>query len=106
MTPMSPRQTILRELSRHHERNGHDTLTRPSEIAGFAERPADYQKAVNQLLQDRLIQGRTDDEGRLTIGINDHRAADVRKAIRPVWLHPGAWVVLVAVLAAAATLVA
>ncbi len=101
MTPMSPRKTILRELSRHHDLKGRDALTRPSEIPGFTDRPADYQKAVNQLLQDRLIQGRTDDEGRLTIGINDHRAQEVRKEMRPVWMHPGVWVLLVAVLAAA-----
>jgi hypothetical protein len=97
---MSPRKTILRELTLLHEEEGPDKLTRPASITGFAEKPAQYQKAVNQLLQDRLIEGRTDEEGRMAVSVNGHRLADVRKELRPPWAHPTLW------LTAAATLVA
>ena len=97
---MSPRKTILRELSRHYERHGGDVLTRPAEINGFSQRPADFQKAVNKLLQDRLIQGQPDEEGRMSIALNGHRAADVHKEIRPVWLRPSLWMAAVVLLVA------
>lgn len=99
---MSPRKTILRELNRSYERHGAESLTRPTDIEGFNDRPADYQKAVNQLLQDRLIQGRPDEDGKLRIGINDHRVQDVRKELRPVWLRPGVWAVFAAMVVALA----
>ena len=88
---MSPRKTILRELSRAREQDGSEIFTRPDAIAGFSDRPADYQKAVNKLLQDRLIEGRTDDDGRMAIAVNDHRLPDVQKEIRPLWAHPTLW---------------
>lgn len=30
----------------------------------------------------------------MTIAINEHRHADVRKALRPIWAHPGIWATL------------
>lgn len=75
-------------------------LTRPAEINGFSQRPADFQKAVNKLLQDRLIQGQPDSEGRLSIALNSHRAADVLKEIRPFWLRPSLWMAAVVLLVA------
>lgn len=88
---MSPRKTILRELTRTRDRDGPEALTRPATIAGFAGRPAEYQKAVNQLLQERLIDGQTDEEGRMAVSVNDHRLAEVRKELRPIWAQPSVW---------------
>ena len=93
---MSPRKTILRELSR----TGTENYTRPSTIPGFSTAPDKYQKAVNELLQDRLVEGRKDDEGHMAIAINEHRRKEVARELRPVWAHPAVWaavVVLVAV---------
>ena len=90
---MSPRKTILRELSRNHE--SAETFTRPSAIRGFSEQPEKYQKAVNELLQARLVEGRKDDEGHMTIALNEHRMRDVRREIRPLWASPALWAVLV-----------
>ena len=96
---MTARRTILRELSRLHE-DGNGRYTRPGAIAGFAEKPGRYQEAVNRLLQERLINGTKDEEGRLAIALNAHRLADVRKELRPWFARPAfvmAAVVLVAV---------
>jgi len=87
-TTMSPKKTILRELSRAHERSGGSGHARPTSIPGFSQQPEKYQKAVNELLQARLIEGRKDEEGHMTIAVNAHRISDVRKALRPVWTHP------------------
>lgn len=97
---MSTRRTILRELSRNgHEGNG---FTRPANIAGFAGQPARYQAAVNTLLQERLINGTKDEEGRLAIAINHQRIADVRRELRPFWMRPVMWLTIVALAAAGA----
>lgn len=96
---MSPRKTILRELHRKHVATGNG-YTRPADISGFGREPARYQQAVNALLQERLINGTKDEEGRLAIAINDQRKADVQRELRPWFARPGAWVVAaVAVLA-------
>ncbi len=87
---MSPRKTILRELARNHE-----TFTRPSTIRGFSEQPEKYQKAVNELLQARLLEGRKDDDGHMTIALNEHRLRDVHREIRPFWARPSVWAALV-----------
>jgi hypothetical protein len=95
---MSPRKTILRELAQTRDQTGGEAFTRPSTITGFDKNPADYQKAVNKLLGDRLIEGRTDEEGRITISVNDHRLAEVKKELRPVWAQPGIWLTAAVVL--------
>lgn len=92
---MSPRKTILRELSRQYEQRGAQALTRPTEIAGFDKDPERFQKSVNQLLQDRLIEGRKDDEGRMALALNGHRVGDVKRQLRPVWARPAVWAVVV-----------
>lgn len=97
---MSPRKTILKELSQAGAQ-GH-AYRRPSEISGFSTAPEKYQKAVNSLLSDRLLEGRKDDDGNMTIAINEHRKADVQKEIRPVWANPILWVAVLAVVAAGA----
>lgn len=95
---MSPRTTILRELERIR-RSGNDDYTRPGDLSGFERQPAKYQAAVNALLQERLINGRKDEGGRLAIAINDDRLPDVRKAIRPLYARPVAWLALITILA-------
>jgi hypothetical protein len=94
---MSPRRTILRELDREF-RNGGD-YTRPANIAGFGRQPAKYQAAINTLLQERLINGRKDDEGRLAIAINSDRHADVSKALRPPFARPVLWLAVLVLVA-------
>lgn len=103
---MSPRKTILRELAHTRDQNGSQAFTRPSTIKGFDAKPAEYQKAVNKLLGDRLIEGRTDEEGRITISVNDHRLAEVQKELRPVWAQPGMWLTAAVLLVAVFGLVA
>ena len=103
---MSPRKTILRELTRVHAAQGEAILTRPTSIPGFQDRPTEYQKAVNKLLQERLIQGQKGDDGHMTIGLNTHRITDVRRAIRPLWQRPAMWLVTAMLVLATAGLVA
>ncbi len=91
---MSPRNTILRELFRQYEQRGAGVLTRPAQIRGFGQDPERFQKTVNKLLQDRLIEGRKDEEGFMALALNDHRVADVRRALRPVWARPTVWAVV------------
>ena len=91
---MSPRKTILKELSKAAGGSG-AAYTRPSAIRGFSESPEKYQKAVNDLLQARLLEGRKDDQGHMTIAINEHRRREVEKEIKPVWARPAVWAVIV-----------
>lgn len=98
---MSPRKTILKELARAESDAG--TYVRPSTIPGFSKEPEKYQKAVNELLSDRLLEGRKDEEGHMAIAINQHRRKDVEKELKPVWANPVVWVaLLLAVVAAGA----
>jgi len=92
---MSPRRTILRELSRQNGEATANGYTRPANIAGFAEKPARFQAAVNELLQERLINGTKDEEGRLAIAINAQRLKDVRRELRAWWQRPATWIVAV-----------
>lgn len=101
---MAPRKTILRELARRYEETGGEGYTRPTEIRGFSDRPEKFQKAVNDLLQARLVEGRKDPEGRMTIAVNEHRIGDVRRELRPIWTRPAAWVAVVVLVAAAVRL--
>jgi hypothetical protein len=94
--PMSPRKKILRELSEARQGPGESgSFKRPAAITGFAEQPEKYQKAVNELLQSRLVEGRKDDEGHMTIALNEHRIQDVRKELRPIWARPALWALIV-----------
>ena len=88
---MSPTKTILRELQRAHEESLGAALVRPASIPGFAADPDRFQKAVNELLKDRLIEGRKDEEGRMAVALNAHRLTDVRRVLRPAWAHPAVW---------------
>ena len=94
---MSPRKTILKELARADA--GNTPYRRPSEISGFSTAPEKYQKAVNSLLSDRLLEGRKDEDGHMTIAINEHRKKDVEREIRPVWARPVVWVAVLVVVA-------
>lgn len=96
---MSARRTILRELSRHGGNNGNG-YTRPATINGFSQKPERFQAAVNQLLQDRLINGTKDEEGRLAIAINQQRLADVKREMRPWFVRPAMLILLLALVAA------
>jgi hypothetical protein len=92
---MTPKKTILRELSRAYDPSKTATHIRPASIAGFAAEPERYQKAVNELLQARLIEGRKDEEGHMAIALNAQRMDDVRRHLRPAWAHPAVWVAAV-----------
>ena len=98
---MSPKKAILRALSEHHHSGAPEALVRPSTIPGFKDSPEKYQKTINDLLRQRLIEGMKDREGHLAVSLNPHRARDVRRELRPVWAHPGimALVVILAVVA-------
>ena len=101
---MSPTKTILRELRRAHEQNAGAAYVRPATIPGFATDPDRYQKAVNELLKDRLIEGRKDEEGRMAVALNAHRLADVRRRLRPAWAHPALWAAMLLMSAVGASL--
>ncbi len=98
---MSPKKAILKTLSENHQFEGPERLVRPSTIPGFRDAPERYQKTINDLLRDRLIEGMKDPEGHLAVSLNPHRVRDVRKELRPVWAHPGimALVVILGVVA-------
>jgi hypothetical protein len=96
---MSPKKRILRELSLIHEPGTTYSYVRPADIPGYAEAPELFQKAVNELLKERLIEGRPDGEGRISIGVNEHRMRDVRKVLRPLWARPEVWAAVAIVVA-------
>lgn len=88
---MSPKKTILRELSRAYEASNSSPHVRPATIEGFTGHPERFQKAVNELLSARLIEGRKDDEGRMAIAVNAQRMAEIKRQLRPAWAHPALW---------------
>jgi hypothetical protein len=96
---MSPRKTILRELSREQSNND-SRYQRPSTLAGFSSAPEKYQKAVNELLSSRLVDGHKDAEGHMAIAINEHRLSDVQRELRPVWARPAVWAMVAALVIA------
>lgn len=98
---MTPKKAILKTLSDNHRRSGPGVLTRPAAIPGFQSKPERFQQAVNNLLQERLIEGTKDPEGRMAITLNTYRMADVRKELRPLWFHP-AFLAFMGLLAVAA----
>ncbi|HKJ01779.1 MAG TPA: hypothetical protein VJ997_04970 [Longimicrobiales bacterium] len=99
---MTPKKTILRELSRAHDPAKSPTHIRPSTITGFTAEPERFQKAVNELLKDRLIEGKRDDEGHMAIALNAGRMDDVRRHLRPAWTHPAVIAVVILLGAAGA----
>lgn len=88
---MSPRRTILREL-RNRRDQGPERYARPATIPGFDQNPGRYQEAINRLLQERLINGTKDEDGRLAIALNEHRLADVSKELRAWFARPAIWI--------------
>ena len=94
-TTMSPKKTILSALSLSHEESEGVAFTRPAAISGFGAEPEKFQKAVNELLKDRLIEGRRDEDGHMAVALNPHRLADVRRLLRPAWAHPALWATIV-----------
>jgi hypothetical protein len=81
---MSPKKQILRELTTRPS-------LRPSDLPGYAGSAERYQAAVNELLRDRLIEGRSDGDGRMSIALNAQRLGDVRRVLRPAWARPAFW---------------
>jgi hypothetical protein len=102
---MSPKKTILRELQGAAGTRSDTAYVRPPAIPGYAERPERYQEAVNALLQARLVEGRKDAAGHLTIALNQARRSDVERMLRPLWARPAIWAVF-ALLAVGVGLVA
>ncbi len=94
---MSPRKTILRELDQLHSDKGNGRYARPSAIRGFDEQPSKYQKAVNGLLNERLVDGKKDEEGRIVIALNPSRLVTVRRELRPWFSRPTIWLGAIAV---------
>ncbi len=88
---MSPTKTILRTLQRAHASSQGTAFVRPATIPGFDAAPERFQRAVNELLKERLIEGRKDEEGRMAVALNAQRLADVRRVLRPAWAHPALW---------------
>ena len=101
---MSPKKTILTALRGASDEQRGGTYIRPPSIPGYTERPDRYQQAVNELLQARLVEGRKDSEGHLTIALNDHRRQDVERMLRPLWAKPTVWALVVALVALGAGL--
>jgi hypothetical protein len=97
---MSPKKTILRQLSHA----GAQQYTRPSSITGFSSAPDKYQKAVNELLSARLLEGRPDEEGHMATALNEHRRKEVDRELRPVWAHPALWAAVALIAAVGAGL--
>ena len=85
---MSPKKTILRTLTDHSKKDGAGEFIRPATIPGFREAPEKYQKTINALLQERLIEGMRDQDGRLAISLNPHRSREIERELRPIWAHP------------------
>ena len=66
-------------------------------MRGFGKQPSRYQHAVNGLLEERLIDGMKDDEGRLVIALNPDRLAKARRELRPWFARPTIWLGVIAV---------
>ena len=96
---MSPKKQILRELTSVGEPGTAYAFLRPADIPGYETAPERYQAAVNELLRERLIEGRSDAEGRMSIALNAHRMRDVQQVLRPTWARPSVWVAAVILVA-------
>jgi hypothetical protein len=95
---MSPKKRILSELRSTLDRSPDAPHVRPPSLPGYAEQPERYQSAVNELLRQRLVEGRKDAAGHMTIALNVHRRGDVERLLRPVWTHPAVWATAVGAL--------
>lgn len=93
---MSPKKAILRELARIRDTRPDHPYLPPPAIPGFNAEPERYQKTVNALLKDRIIEGRKGEDGQMALALNPHRLGDVRRALRPAWAHPGLWAAMTA----------
>jgi len=98
---MSPKKRILSELRSALDRSPEAVHVRPPSLPGFAADPEGYQTAVNDLLRLRLVEGRRDAAGHMTIALNEHRRADIERMLRPVWTRASLWAVGATLLAAA-----
>ena len=98
---MSPKKTILKTLLDSQTGERPPKSVRPSTIPGFQEAPEIYQRTINALLKDRLLEGIKDPDGHMAISLNAHRAKDIQRVLRPLWAHP-AVLALVALFAAVA----
>ena len=85
---MSPKKQIIKTLADHQSKEGPETPIRPARIPGFGEAPEKYQRTINELLKDRLIEGFKDSDGCLAISLNSHREREIKRVLRPVWAHP------------------
>lgn len=101
---MSPKKAILEALRGASEGATSKPHIRPPQIPGYAERPERYQEAVNELLRERLVEGRKDDDGRMAITLNEHRRRDVERMLRPIWARPEVWAAAVLLTAVGAGL--
>ena len=97
---MSPKKAILRALQNAPAEEARGAHIRPPQISGYADRPERYQEAVNELLRERLVEGRKDADGHMTIALNEHRRRDVERMLRPIWARPSTWAAAVLLLAA------
>jgi hypothetical protein len=102
---MSPKKAILKALHGASEQHRDGPHVRPPQIPGYTERPERYQEAVNELLRERLVEGRKDADGHLTIALNQHRRREVERMLKPVWARPAAWAALGLLVAVGAGLV-
>ncbi len=100
MRHMSPKKAVLRTLHESLDQNGPESLVRPATIPGFTESPDKYQKTINGLLKDRLIEGMKDEDGRMAIAINPHKMEDVKRELRPLWAHPAVLAIMAVVMIA------
>lgn len=98
---MLAKKTILRTLSKQYEEEGPEALVRPPSIPGFRDKPDKFQRAVNELLKDRLVEGMKDEGGQMAIALNPQRMRDVQRELRPLWAHPGLLTALALILMAA-----
>ena len=100
---MSPKKAILKALQGASEQGR--PHVRPPQLPGYADRPERFQEAVNELLRARLVEGRKDAQGHMTIAVNQHRRREVERMLRPLWARPAVWAAVALLAAVGAGLV-
>ena len=93
---MSPRKNILRQLEKTHQQ-APGRMTAATSIDGFDPEDPKHTQAMNQLLRDRLINGMKADDGGMAIQLNTGNLSAVRRALRPWYMSPAFWTLLVVV---------